>query len=318
MRHRHLLWSNPPVTEGGKAACAPGSASILIAAVALAVGLGSRGPRRRPVRRTARSSTSRAATCVRSRCRPTAAGCSPSTRPDNRLDDLRRERGRARRSPARCRSASSRSRSPRAANTEVWVVNHLSDSVSIVAIDAAIAALSRVTRTLLICDEPRDIVFAGPSGNRAFITTARRGQNCPVRAEPDHRRAGARASCRCFDADQPRRGARRHAAHDPRRSSATRRARWRARPTARGSSRRRSTRATARRRSPSPSVSGNGGAAAAAGGLHRRRAGDRPDRQVQRHDLGGRDQPRAGTARCRSPCPTATSSSSTPTRTRRP
>jgi len=62
-------------------------------------------------------------------------------------------------------------------NGEVWVVNHLSDSVSIV--DVA-ATPPRVTRTLLTCDEPRDIVFAGTGGNRAFITTARRGQNCPV------------------------------------------------------------------------------------------------------------------------------------------
>ena len=63
-------------------------------------------------------------------------------------------------------------------NTEVWVVNHLSDSVSIVTVNTATPALSRVTRTLLTCDEPRDIVFAGPSGNRAFISTTRRGQNC--------------------------------------------------------------------------------------------------------------------------------------------
>src|SRR6185295_9533134 len=65
-------------------------------------------------------------------------------------------------------------------NTEVWVVNHLSDSVSIVQVNVAQPALSRVSRTLLTCDEPRDIVFAGPGGNRAFITTARRGQNCPA------------------------------------------------------------------------------------------------------------------------------------------
>ncbi len=63
---------------------------------------------------------------------------------------------------------------------EVWVVNHLSDSVSIVDLTAT---PPRVKRTLLTCDEPRDIVFAGPGGNRAFITTARRGQNCPVEAE---------------------------------------------------------------------------------------------------------------------------------------
>lgn len=65
---------------------------------------------------------------------------------------------------------------------EVWVVNHLSDSVSVVTIDATDVRRSRVTRTLLTCDEPRDIVFAGPGRTRAFITAARRGQNCPVAA----------------------------------------------------------------------------------------------------------------------------------------
>lgn len=56
-------------------------------------------------------------------------------------------------------------------NNEVWVVNHLSDSVSIVSLTGA----PHVTRTLLVGDEPRDIVFAG-SPARAFITTAHRGQ----------------------------------------------------------------------------------------------------------------------------------------------
>ena len=59
-------------------------------------------------------------------------------------------------------------------DTEVWVVNHLSDSVSIV--DLA-ATPPRVTRTLLVGDEPRDILFAGTRRNRAFITTAHRGQH---------------------------------------------------------------------------------------------------------------------------------------------
>ena len=54
---------------------------------------------------------------------------------------------------------------------EVWVVNHLSDSVSVV----SLTGLPRVARTLLVGDEPRDIVFAG-SPARAFITTAHRGQ----------------------------------------------------------------------------------------------------------------------------------------------
>ena len=57
---------------------------------------------------------------------------------------------------------------------EVWVVNHLSDSISIVDLSGAVPF---VTRTLLVGDEPRDIVFAGPGGNRAFITTAHRGQH---------------------------------------------------------------------------------------------------------------------------------------------
>ena len=56
-------------------------------------------------------------------------------------------------------------------NTEVWVVNHLSDSVSIV----SLTGTPHVIRTLLVGDEPRDIVFAG-NPQRAFITTAHRGQ----------------------------------------------------------------------------------------------------------------------------------------------
>ena len=57
-------------------------------------------------------------------------------------------------------------------NEEVWVVNHLSDSVSIVDLPSR-----RVVRTILVGDEPRDIVFAGTNRTRAFITTAHRGQH---------------------------------------------------------------------------------------------------------------------------------------------
>jgi YVTN family beta-propeller protein len=57
-------------------------------------------------------------------------------------------------------------------NSEVWVVNHLSDSVSVV----NLTGVPRVVRTLLVGDEPRDIVFAG-TPQRAFITTAHRGQH---------------------------------------------------------------------------------------------------------------------------------------------
>lgn len=59
-------------------------------------------------------------------------------------------------------------------NTEIWVVNQLSDSVSVVDISKEPYT---VTRTLLVGDEPRDIVFAGPDHSLAFITTAHRGQH---------------------------------------------------------------------------------------------------------------------------------------------
>ena len=61
-------------------------------------------------------------------------------------------------------------------NNQVWVVNHLSDSISVV--DVSVTP-PRVVRTLLVGDEPRDIVFAGNGNQFAFITTAHRGQNGP-------------------------------------------------------------------------------------------------------------------------------------------
>ncbi|WP_438009682.1 beta-propeller fold lactonase family protein [Sorangium sp. So ce321] len=81
---------------------------------------------------------------------------------------------------------------------EVWVVNHLSDSVSVV--DVRDAEKARVVRTLLVGDEPRDIVFAGPRRSRAFITTAHRGQNIPF--DPQITTPGVgRADVWVFDAD---------------------------------------------------------------------------------------------------------------------
>lgn len=68
--------------------------------------------------------------------------------------------------------------------SEVWVVNHLSDSVSIVDVSSN---PPRVVRTLLVGDEPRDIVFAGPlvggARSRAFITAAHRGHSRPSAAD---------------------------------------------------------------------------------------------------------------------------------------
>jgi YVTN family beta-propeller protein len=82
---------------------------------------------------------------------------------------------------------------------EVWVVNHLSDSVSVVELDDD-ATSGHVERTLLAGDEPRDIVFAGPGRRRAFITTAHRGQNIPF--DPQVTVAGVgRADVWVFDAN---------------------------------------------------------------------------------------------------------------------
>jgi DNA-binding beta-propeller fold protein YncE len=86
---------------------------------------------------------------------------------------------------------------------EVWVVNHLSDSVSVVSMNGA----PHVVRTLLVGDEPRDIVFAG-TPSRAFITTAHRGQhrtdpsikNVPGAGDPQLTKSGiGRADVWVFD-----------------------------------------------------------------------------------------------------------------------
>ena len=63
-------------------------------------------------------------------------------------------------------------------NDEVWVVNHLSDSVSIV----KLTPTPHVAHTLLVGDEPQDVVFAGTTDGggffkRGFITAAHRGQS---------------------------------------------------------------------------------------------------------------------------------------------
>src|SRR5688572_14739588 len=51
-------------------------------------------------------------------------------------------------------------------NDEVWVVNEVSDSVSVVSVSRRI-----VTDTLYVKDEPADVVFAG---GKAFISASRR------------------------------------------------------------------------------------------------------------------------------------------------
>ncbi len=86
-------------------------------------------------------------------------------------------------------------------DNEAWVVNHVSDSVSIVRLDGS---GPRVVKTLLVGDEPRDIVFAGPGNTRAFVTAAYRGQNHPDFDISDLRTPGlGRADVWVFDADNP-------------------------------------------------------------------------------------------------------------------
>jgi DNA-binding beta-propeller fold protein YncE len=82
-------------------------------------------------------------------------------------------------------------------DNEVWVVNHLSDSISIVSVDCF--GNAAVSRTLQVGDEPRDIVFAGAHHDRAFITTAHRGQNSPD--DPDLFVNVGRADVWIFDAN---------------------------------------------------------------------------------------------------------------------
>ena len=79
---------------------------------------------------------------------------------------------------------------------DVWVVNHVSDSVSIIDSTSLL-----VTRTLLVGDEPSDIVFAGKNKTRAFITTAHRGQNSPVELEEFTTPGIGRADVWVFDSE---------------------------------------------------------------------------------------------------------------------
>jgi DNA-binding beta-propeller fold protein YncE len=81
-------------------------------------------------------------------------------------------------------------------SSEIWVVNHLSDSVSIV----SLSGTPRVVRTLWVGDEPNDVVFAGTNDRWAFVTSAHRGQNSPHDGR-DFAQAGiGRADIWVFDA----------------------------------------------------------------------------------------------------------------------
>lgn len=83
---------------------------------------------------------------------------------------------------------------------EAWVVNHLSDSVSVVDVSAT---PPRVVRTLLVGDAPMDVVFGGTANGRAFVTTAHRGQNTPDPRGDYVTEGVGRADVWVFDAAAP-------------------------------------------------------------------------------------------------------------------
>ena len=58
-------------------------------------------------------------------------------------------------------------------NTEAWVIDHLSDAVSIVDLTSG---AERVKQTLRIDDEPTDVVFAGTGDSRAFVCLSQRNR----------------------------------------------------------------------------------------------------------------------------------------------
>ena len=75
-------------------------------------------------------------------------------------------------------------------NREAWVVNWLSDSVSIVDL-----TLGNVVRTIDVGDEPTDVLFAGPGNSKAFVCVSG-GARFPVNF---FQVAGAAGAVKVFD-----------------------------------------------------------------------------------------------------------------------
>ncbi|HEY0987095.1 MAG TPA: hypothetical protein VGD80_08590, partial [Kofleriaceae bacterium] len=97
------------------------------------------------------------------------------------------------------------------AHATLWVVNHLSDSISVVELDLG-SCRAELTRTVQVGDEPRDIVVARTRHGRArvFVATAHRGQHHPVDsarlghdliAPPAEKQARGMADILVFDPD---------------------------------------------------------------------------------------------------------------------
>lgn len=128
--------------------------------------------------------------------------------PDDRVELFRP--GRGRRGVEHCGSVHVGLRPVAIAShgDRLWVVNHLSDSVSVVRVNAR-SCRAFVERTLLVGDEPRDVVIApGEAGKTyAFVTAAHRGQNVKhpdgTPRDPELTRPGiGRADVFVYDVDQ--------------------------------------------------------------------------------------------------------------------
>lgn len=79
-------------------------------------------------------------------------------------------------------------------NREVWVVNWLSDSVSIVDLTTG-----NVTRTLDVGDEPTDVIFAGTGNNKAFVCVSGGG----IQTVGFSQITGGAGAVKVFDANNP-------------------------------------------------------------------------------------------------------------------
>ena len=79
-------------------------------------------------------------------------------------------------------------------NREAWVVNWLSDSVSIVDL-----TLGNVVRTIDVGDEPTDVLFAGPGNNKAFVCVSGGGRQTIGFTQV----TGGTGAVKVFDANNP-------------------------------------------------------------------------------------------------------------------
>ncbi|HKY28100.1 MAG TPA: DUF4214 domain-containing protein [Pyrinomonadaceae bacterium] len=79
-------------------------------------------------------------------------------------------------------------------NREAWVVNWLSDSVSIVDL-----TLGNVVRTIDVGDEPTDVLFAGPGNNKVFVCVSGGGRQQVGFTDV----TGAAGAVKVFDANDP-------------------------------------------------------------------------------------------------------------------